>query len=264
MNQTIKLLHNRRSLRVYSKKEISKNEIDIIIESAMRAPTAGNMMRYSILEVTDHENKKRLAKTCDNQPFIAKAPLVLVFLADVQRWYDFFHESKLPELCTRNGSQFVGPEEADLMLASCDALIAAQNAAIAAESLGIGSCYIGDIMENIEIHREMFNLPDLVFPIAMLCMGYYRENDNISERSTRFPKDFIHFKDKYVHFDREDFDEMVKTMIGRRFKNHESIKNADDLAHFYYKNKIASRFSEEMRRSVKVMINDWKNSIRPK
>ena len=92
-------------------------------------------------------------------------------------------------------------------------------------------------------------------------MGYYRENDNIHERTTRFPKHFIHFKDKYIHFGRRDFDEMFKTMINQRFKNHKSINTADDLAHFYYKNKVASDFSEEMRRSVKVMINGWKNSI---
>ena len=58
------------------------------------------------------------------------------------------------------------------MLAVCDALIAAQNAVVAAESLGIGSCYIGDIMENAEVHQMTLQLPKYVFPVAMLVFGY--------------------------------------------------------------------------------------------
>ncbi len=64
------------------------------------------------------------------------------------------------------------PEEGDLFLACCDALIAAQTAVIAAESLGLGSCYIGDIMENYEVHRDLFKLPKYVFPICLVCFGY--------------------------------------------------------------------------------------------
>ena len=64
------------------------------------------------------------------------------------------------------------PQEGDLFLACSDALIAAQTAVVAAESLGIGSCYIGDIMENYEAHRDLFGLPQYVFPICLLCFGY--------------------------------------------------------------------------------------------
>ena len=56
----------------------------------MRSPTAGNMMLYSIIEIEDQNTKEKLVKSCDNQPFIAKAPLVLLFLADYQRWMDYF------------------------------------------------------------------------------------------------------------------------------------------------------------------------------
>ncbi|MFQ5832277.1 MAG: nitroreductase family protein [Candidatus Thorarchaeota archaeon] len=159
MNETLRVLDNRKSLRGYDPQPISPKDKDWILHSAFRAPTAGNMMHYSIVEVTDQEMKDRLVETCDNQPFIAKAHLVLLFLADMQRWYDFFEYSDVPGLCKAHQTEYVTPQESDLLLASCDALIAAQNAVIAAESLGIGSCYIGDIMENIEIHREMFDLP---------------------------------------------------------------------------------------------------------
>jgi nitroreductase len=58
------------------------------------------------------------------------------------------------------------------MISVCDAVIAAQNAVTAAQSFGIGSCYIGDIMENIEEQREILSLPPCVFPVAMVVFGY--------------------------------------------------------------------------------------------
>jgi len=91
MNQTMELLLNRKSVRAYEGKDISKEVKDTILAATLRAPTAGNMMLYSIIEIKDQDAKDQLVKTCDNQPFIAKAPLVLLFLADYQRWYDYFH-----------------------------------------------------------------------------------------------------------------------------------------------------------------------------
>ena len=90
MNETINLIQNRRSIRSYEKRLISEENKNIIINSAMRSPTAGNMMLYSMIEVEDQETKDKLVKSCDNQPFIAKAPLILLFLADYQRWMDYF------------------------------------------------------------------------------------------------------------------------------------------------------------------------------
>ena len=58
------------------------------------------------------------------------------------------------------------------MLAITDTAIAAQNAVVAAESLGIGSCYIGDIMENCEEQRRLLQLPEYVFPAVMLVFGW--------------------------------------------------------------------------------------------
>jgi nitroreductase len=155
MNETIKLIKKRTSLRKYAPEPISKEHLDIILESAMRAPTAGNMMCYSIIVVEDRAKKEILSHSCDEQPFIAKAPVVLIFTADYQKWYDFYRVNEVDKYCMENGMDLFKPSEASLLLAMEDALIAAQNAVVAAESLGIGSCYIGDIMEQYEKHREL-------------------------------------------------------------------------------------------------------------
>ena len=136
----------------------------------MRAPTAGNLMLYSVLEIDDQVLKDRLAETCDDQPFIAKAPLVLVFVADLQKWMDRFAAAGVDDL--EGVPHGVTPGLGDLMMACCDALIAAQNAVVAAESLGIGSCYIGDIIELGETHAELLGLPRYTFPVTMLCFGH--------------------------------------------------------------------------------------------
>ena len=137
MNQVIEVLMKRRSVRAYQQKEISADIRAEILKATLRAPTAGNMMLYSIVEVTDQKIKDQLAITCDNQPFIARSPMVWLFTADYQRWFDYFMESGVEDLCQAKKVPMRKPEEGDLFLACCDALIAAQNAVIAAESCGI-------------------------------------------------------------------------------------------------------------------------------
>ena len=142
MNEVIKQLYERKSVRVFEDREITKEDKFVILESATMAPTAGNQQLYTILDITDQMLKEQLVETCDHQPFIAQAKMVLIFCADCQKWYDGFKVY---------GCNPRKPAIGDLMLAVCDANIAAQNAVVAAHSLGIGSCYIGDIMENCEI-----------------------------------------------------------------------------------------------------------------
>ena len=131
MNETINLIQNRRSIRSYEKKVISEENKNLIINSAMRSPTAGNMMLYSIIEVGDQKIKDKLVKSCDNQPFIAKAPFVLLFLADYQRWMDYFTMCDIDSYRKTENFPNRTPEEGDLVLACCDALISAQTAVLA-------------------------------------------------------------------------------------------------------------------------------------
>ena len=130
MNQIIKSLYNRKSTRVYEEKPIPKEVKDMILEAAVQAPSAGCQQLYTILDITDEKLKEALSETCDHQPFIAKAPLVLVFCADCKKWYDAYLEAN---------SNPRTPGVGDLMLAVTDrdTAIAAQNAVVAAESFGI-------------------------------------------------------------------------------------------------------------------------------
>lgn len=254
MNSTLDLLKNRMSLRKYDDRTIDDKDLDLILEGAMRAPTAGNMMLYSILNVKDDEKKKKLSVTCDNQPFIAKSPVVLIFLADVQREYDYFKYCDVKTFCEEKNMEFREAGLASLFLAVSDALIAAQNAVIAAEALGIGSCYIGDIMENYETHKEMLNLPDKVFPIGMLCLGYYPEGAK-RIMTPRFDKKYIVFDDEYKHLSDNEFKEMYKER--EKKVSPQNVYGAKNFGQLLYSRKFGSEFFAEMERSIGVILEYW-------
>ena len=98
MNDIIRLLDARCSTRVYEPAPPTDEEKRAVLHAAMRAPTAGNLLLYSILEIEDQALKDRLAATCDHQPFIARAPWLLLFVADFQKWMDLFAACGCDEL----------------------------------------------------------------------------------------------------------------------------------------------------------------------
>jgi len=242
MNQVIQQLYERKSVRVYTDKEIPQSEREAILLAAANAPTAGNQQLYTILNITDQSIKNRLAETCDNQPFIATAKMVLIFCADFQKWYDAF---KLAECSPRL------PQVGDLMLAVTDAVIAAQNAVVAAHSLGIGSCYIGDIMENCEIHRELLNLPEYVFPAAMLVFGYPTEQQLKRPKPERVNMKHILHENTYRTMDETELEEMFKPKTSST--THKSWMQA------FCNRKYNSDFSKEMSRSVAQYLKAFEN-----
>lgn len=239
MTQTIRELKARKSVRVYQDRPIEAEKKQAILEAALQAPTAGNQCLYTILDITDPTLKARLSVTCDNQPFIATAPLVLIFCADVHRWYDLFY---------RHIDGVRRPGAGDLLLANADALIAAQNAVIAAESLGIGSCYIGDITENYEIHKELLGLPDHVVPAAMLVFGYPTQQQTKRLKPTRPQLSDIVCENTYAERPLEAQLEPQQGLQGQEL--HGWIER-------FGKRKWNSDFAAEMSRSCAKMIEDF-------
>ena len=254
MNDVLKTINQRNSLRSYKDKEISDDDLNSILESAMRAPTAGNQMLYSIILVTKQELKDKLSISCDNQPFIKNAPLIMIFVADQQKWYDYFKLSNIDDYLNEKNEVFRNPKESDFLLACEDALIAAQNAVIAAESLNIGSCYIGDILENFEYHKELLNLPKYVTPITMICFGYYEDGYN-TKRTERFDKEFIVFENSYERLSNDKLKDMFKENEKHYIENNKY--NAKNFGQMFYARKNGAEFSVEMERSVKEILKTW-------
>lgn len=256
MNPTFETILNRKSMRAFEKRPVPAEIRAKILEASLRAPTAGNMMLYSILDITDQEIKETLVKTCDNQPFIARAPMVWIFLADYQRWYDYFAYSDVPAFCAQRDEEMRLPEEGDLFLACADALIAAQNAVIAADACGLGSVYIGDILENYEIHQKLLNLPPHVFPIAMLVFGYPTQQQKERTMTSRFDEKFIVFENQYRRLDGDELAEMFAERA-KSMPHGKAMRDVANYGQYFYQRKVGSDFSIEMSRSVKVMLERW-------
>ena len=250
MNPTIDLMNARSSTRAYDPVPPSAEVKRAILHAALRAPTAGNLMLYSIVEIEEQALKDRLAVTCDRQPFIAKAPWVLVFVADYQKWIDVFAVSgvdRLPGVRHRGA-----PGPGDLLLACCDALIAAQNAVIAAESLGLGSCYIGDVIEQAEEHAELLGLPNHTLPIAMVCFGRPAK----PRRPTpHYEKHVVH-KNRYRRLSAEELreasDELAHLHAPRGFR-----RGIENIGQDVYARDYTADFAHEMNRSVAVWLERW-------
>lgn len=233
MNPIIESLMNRKSVRVFEDREISQEDKEQILLAAMAAPTAGNQQMYTILDITDRKLKETLSETCDHQPFIAKAKMVLIFCTDYQKWYDAF---TLTDCRPRK------PGVGEFLLATEDAAIAAQNAVTAAESLGIGSCYIGDIMENYETHKELLNLPEYVFPSLMVVFGYPTKQQKNREKPKRASLDFI------VH--ENGYRKLTAAELEANIGGCRSNPNFKEWIQAFCKRKYHSDFSTEMGRSV--------------
>ena len=235
MTNTIQELIERKSVRVFEEREISQEDKMLILEAIANAPTAGNQQLYTVIDVTDQALKDELIKTCDNQPFIGKAKMVLVFCADCKKWYDGY----IDEDC--------GPRKpgvGDLLIAVSDANIAAQNGVTAAWSLGIGSCYIGDIMENCEEQRRLLKLPEYVFPAAMVVFGYPTRQQADRKKPLRAPIELIVSENAYPEMD-ADYREKL-------FAN----KSQDMKA--FCNRKYNSDFAREMTRSVAEYMKDFR------
>lgn len=240
MNEIIKALHRRKSVRVFTDKEISAADREAILEAALQAPSAGCQMLYTILDITDQEKKEKLAELCDHQPFIAKAKLVLVFCADCEKWLSFYREAGLAPR---------KPGAGDLLLAVEDAVIAAQNAVTAAESLGIGSCYIGDVMERAEEMKTLLGLPRYVYPACMLVFGYPTEHQKERKKPVRFAVSDLVCENTYQGKSGPE----IRTMFAQKTDG----KDYDQWMEAFWKRKYESDFSKEMSRSMEVYLKDF-------
>lgn len=243
MNKIIEELVQRQSVRAFTDKEISNEDKQLILKAAVNAPSAGNMQMYSIIDVTRQYLKDKLAVLCDNQPFIAKAKMVLIFCADYQKWIDAF---KSIDLCPRH------PDTGDLLLSMEDAIIAAQNSVTAAWSMGIGSCYIGDIMENFEEVTDILKLPQFVYPACMVVFGYIDEQHLQKQKPQRVDNKYVVFENEYKQLNKDELKDM--------FEYKTTSLGYEEWMKRFFNRKYNSDFSEEMSRSANKYLERYKKN----
>ncbi len=235
-----------KSTRLFTNKPVDNQTKRLILEEATLAPTAGNMMMYAMLDVVDQDLKDKLSVSCDNQPFIKTAPMVVVFCSDNHRFNEgaqHFYQANLRD-----------PGPGDFLLAVSDTLIVAHHAVMIAHTLGLGSCYIGDVLENYEYHQELLNLPPHVMPVCMVVFGYPTDTQKARTKPGRFDLDFVLHQNTYQSKAMPLHQDII-------LKRNQAMQLAHIDASAYYKDyvnrKYNSDFMAEMNRSVAVMMKQF-------
>ena len=155
--------------------------------SAQAASTSSYVQAYSIIGITNHEKKKKLAELAGNQKYVENNGHFFVFCADL-----FRHEIA-GEMENIDVSTSIESTE-KFMVSLIDAALAAQNAVIAAESLGLGICYIGGIRNNLDEVCELLKTPERVIPLFGLAVGY---PEKITEQRPRLPLSNVYHENEY-------------------------------------------------------------------
>lgn len=183
-NKTVDLLLAHRSVRQFSQEPVSGELAETILTCAQWAPTSSYFQAYTIIRVEDPEKRAALMEYSGGQEWVVKAPLVLLFCADLHRLEELLRPADRNVL--HNAELFT--------VAVSDAALAAQKALIAAQACGLGGVVVGGVRNEVEKMAKLFNLPDLVFPMYLLCLGYPAETP---EQRPRLERRFICGVDSY-------------------------------------------------------------------
>ena len=135
-----------------------------VLEAGVHAPSAGNLQIVSIIKIVDLERRENIRQICGGQSFIGEAPVNLVFCIDWRRNSRWAELEVAPFTATSTLRWFLmGFEEVGIV---------AQSICIAADSVGLGSCYAGTVLNRPKEVMELLNIPEYVFPVVLLSLGY--------------------------------------------------------------------------------------------
>ncbi|MGP8289911.1 oxygen-insensitive NADPH nitroreductase [Vreelandella zhanjiangensis] len=173
MNDVIKLLKSHRSIRKFSDRPIAHELLIELIQAGQGAATSSHVQAYTVIHVKNSANREQIAELAGGQSYIASCADFLVFCADMKR---------PTEASERAGSNVVRGMTEQLLVATVDTALMAQNVATAAESEGLGICYIGGIRNNPQAISDLLKLPEHVYPVFGMCLGYPAHEPEVKPR----------------------------------------------------------------------------------
>ena len=187
-------MKQRRTIRRYQEKDVTPELLNELMEIACRASTVGNMQTYSVVLTRDAAMKEKLSPAHFNQPMVKKAPVVLTFCVDLNRFSKWCEQRQaIPGY--DNLQWFV--------TGAVDALLVAQTFCVAAEERGLGICYLGTTTYNPNQIIDALQLPKLVFPITTITLGW---PDESPEQVDRLPLESILHQETYHDYSADDID----------------------------------------------------------
>jgi nitroreductase len=184
-NEFIQRVLTRKTVRRYSDVMPSDGLLDLLTATALSASAKSDFQQASILRVTNPAQRAAIGELFPSMPWIGLSPVFFVFLGDARRLQRIGELRGKP---VRNGTL------EGFFNASIDAALAMQTMVLCAESAGLGVCPISVVRNEIDKVAAVLELPDLVFPVAGLCLGYPQGEGYVS---LRLPRQVTTHRDRY-------------------------------------------------------------------
>lgn len=220
----MKTINSRRTIRKYSRKDVSEGLLKTLLEQAEHTPTMGNLQLYSVVITRKEEGKRRLAPAHFNQPMVEGAPVVLTFCADFRRTTLWAENRK----ATPGYDNFLS-----FLNAATDALLYCQTFCNLAEEEGLGTCFLGTTLYNSGDIVEALQLPRLVMPVATITLGWPDEHP---ARPDRLPIDGI------IHD--ETYDDYTPARINAFYRFKEQLEENRHFVEINHKETLAQVFTD--------------------
>lgn len=166
MNETLKTIAERRSIRSYEDKPVEKEKIEKLLEAGFWGPSAKNTQNWHFIVVTNKDVLKKISE---------------MTIEDASDRYPMIKErakTKPDPILYEAPLLIAVAAPTDYNWGKTDGTIAAQNMVLAAHSLGLGSCYIGMTrgLKDNEEFNEILEMPEGHRTVITIIFGYPKEN----------------------------------------------------------------------------------------
>ena len=190
-----------RSHRAFTSDPVPPEVLRTLLASAFSAPAKSDLQQSCVVQVSDHSAQERIAALISSMPWIADAPVLLVFCGDNRR---------IRRICELRGTPFANDHLDSFLNAAVDAGLVMAGFIRAAQAAGLGCCPLSAVRNHAAEISEMLGLPDYVFPIAGMVAGYPARERKITPR---LPLDaFVHTG----RYDDSDFERWIASYDARR------------------------------------------------
>ncbi|MCV7421759.1 NADPH-dependent oxidoreductase [Mycobacterium yunnanensis] len=187
-NETIALQLAHRSVRKFTARPVTDEQLAAVVAAAQSAATSSNLQAWSVIAVRDPDRKARLAALANGQQFINESSVFLVWVVDL---------SRARRLADRAGTPLDGTDYLETtIIGFVDTALAAQNAVIAAESLGLGTVYVGAMRNHPEEVAAELALPPRAVAAFGLAIGSPDPSENAGIKP-RLPREAVLHREQY-------------------------------------------------------------------
>jgi nitroreductase len=163
----------RGSCRKFQKTPVPNEVLKTLCAVALAAPSKSDLQQRDIVLMTSKASRDQLAALVSGQDWVADAPTIVVFCGNGRRQRQLHDWHDIP---------FANDHLDSFFNAAIDGAIALGAFVTAAEAIGLGCCPISAIRNDPEAVSDLLTLPDHVFPIAGLAIGYPEQTPTISKR----------------------------------------------------------------------------------